>query len=110
MSALRTATKALIGAWWAFDLAWKGTPRRPPRLLVRAAVHPVITGCVGALFFGGTMAVGIGRIYQPVVIWGLAMGVVIYLTAIIERKGMEHYGFLPRATPRPAPAPEHRED
>lgn len=100
--------KALIRAWWAFDLAWKGTPRRPPRLLVRAAVHPVITGFAGALFFGGTMAVGIGRIYLPVVIWGLAMGVVIFLVAIIERKSMERYGFLPRTTPRSTTTPEHR--
>lgn len=110
MSAPRRAMKALVRAWWAFDLAWRGTPRRPPRLLVRAAVHPVITGFGGVLFFGGTMAVGIGRIYPPVVIWGLAMGVVSYLTAVIERKSMEHYGFLSRPTPHAAPAPENRWD
>ncbi|WP_328919671.1 hypothetical protein OG911_02585 [Streptomyces sp. NBC_00208] len=70
----------------------------------------MITGFGGVLFFGGTMAVGIGRIYPPVVIWGLAMGVVSYLTAVIERKSMEHYGFLSRPTPHAAPAPENRWD
>ncbi|MET7495163.1 hypothetical protein [Streptomyces sp900116325] len=91
-----------------FDLAWKGRPALAATARPRR-VHPVITCCVGALFFGGTMAVGIGRIYRPVRIWGLAMGVLSYLTAIVERKSMEHYGFLPRATPHPATAPEYRE-
>ncbi|MFC9495017.1 hypothetical protein [Streptomyces sp. NPDC056982] len=106
MSALRRAMKALIRAWWAFDLAWKnGRPRRPPRLLVHIAVHPVITGFAGVLFFGGTASVGIGRIYPAVVIWGLAWGVVSYLTAIIQRQIMKHYGFLPRPTPRTPKSP-----
>ncbi|MGY4906894.1 hypothetical protein [Streptomyces sp. 900116325] len=44
------------------------------------------------------------------VIWGLAMGVLSYFTAIIERKSMEHYRFQPRATLRPTSTPEYRED
>ena len=66
-------------------------------------MHPVITGCVGALFFGGTMAVGSAGSHRPV-------DILSYVTAIIERKSMEHYRFQPRATLRPTSTPEYRED
>ncbi|MGY5035713.1 hypothetical protein ACWC9U_33805 [Streptomyces sp. 900116325] len=86
----------------------KGPPA--PAALVHAAVHPAITGCVGAFFFGGTMAVGSAGSYRQVVIQGLAMGILSYFTAIIERTSMEHYRFQPRATLRPTPTREYRED
>ncbi|MGW1883954.1 hypothetical protein [Streptomyces sp. NPDC001970] len=109
MSAPRTALGPLGRAWWGFDRACRGTPRRPSRPLARAAGHPVLTGLMGALFLGGTAAVGIGRMHRQVVIRGLSMGVFTGLVAVVERKGMERYGSLPRAAEDSACPPERRE-
>ncbi|MET7377548.1 hypothetical protein ABZT08_01755 [Streptomyces sp. NPDC005526] len=96
VSSLRRARESLARAWWALDRVVNGPPRRPSRPLVLFAVHPVLSGLMGLVFFGGTAAVGIGRIYPAVVLWGAVMGLLTGLVAVVAGKKLEHYNFLPR--------------
>ena len=81
--------------FFALDRAFAGH-LPPSEGRKRAVRHPLPFGLVGAVFFGGVAAWAIGRIDLPIVLYSLAMGALVSLAVILERKRMIHYGFLPR--------------
>ncbi|XUL91954.1 hypothetical protein ACQ86D_39575 [Streptomyces galilaeus] len=80
---------------FALDRAFGGH-LPPSEARKRAVRHPLPFGLVGAVFFGGVAAWAIGRIDLPTVLYSLAMGTLVSLVVVLERKRMIHYGFLPR--------------